>query len=364
MASKKRARSGQPAAPPSSPKTPVKPECLGKCRVCNWAYFVNDPEHRMDSNVVCTCDKCLLTLKSKCVKCERVFEEDMDKYLLFCEICSFRGSTCFDCAGVTKVPEGQWFCSSDCLQMGQLRNVPQGFIRSDCTFTYADGKPKHQQFWRRCLDCDLNACMACAATCHDDHDLGPVTYASVSCDCGSNACCRPPAPPAVVPPAPPVVAAPPVAGLEAFKQFCERSIADFQAKLEEAEAAIRTAKWQIETYDSASKIKLALIPPATERADSTKKQMDMLRAELLQKGATCSTTELDVILKRMRPLEAELKTANEKLEALTVLHTKMMKELQEVHDNKAIQEQHAEQLRSRLKAATELRDKILASDPF
>lgn len=344
--------SNAPVTPPSSPTDDVAKKLYwAKCPVCHWEYERKNPTPDMSVYSVATCNTCISKDTTACTRCKRTYPDELGRFIMVCEICELKGSTCFDCVGgITEPPKGLWFCSAACTEMGGKRAVPAGYIQPNCTFTVADGKPGAVQYFRNCVTCKLNdVCMSCISTCHAGHETGPYMHKSGSCVCGSNSCCRP----AVV-------------ESEAFTQLfsIKQSIISIRAELADAEAAISAAEKQANTYDSMSKVKLALIPPAEERAKTAKLLMDQVRGELTQKSATCSTAELEALLVKMRPLEAELRQATEKLDALIQWREKMAREIQEVHNNKAVQEEHATKLRQRLAAAIEQRAQLLASDAF
>lgn len=58
----------------------------------------------------------------------------------------------------------------------------------NCTFTDTDKSPKFQYYYH-CNDCweeyDSGCCVACAMTCHKNHNLSELRYGSFFCDCAA-----------------------------------------------------------------------------------------------------------------------------------------------------------------------------------
>jgi len=109
--------------------------------------------------------------------------------LLMCDYCDTYGMMCLDCAGLPEVPQGQWFCSEECTRMARKRprsGQDDDFILDGCScFDGCDVI----QYHARCIDCGIDACAACASTCHATHQKGSMSHGPFNCDCGAHGFC-------------------------------------------------------------------------------------------------------------------------------------------------------------------------------
>jgi len=167
----------------------------GVCRICKLQYtFGADYDYasqrwtpRGDYFSFC-CKHCIDAPKNCCKALD--CRKRRGVTFLVCDCCDTRGMTCLQCAGLHDVPVGTWYCSETCKVLAGKRKRTDCILPT-CTLFHSpstEGYSDAMQFWQRCEQCEVDACMTCISVCHAGHALGTgaVKHGFMSCGCGLN----------------------------------------------------------------------------------------------------------------------------------------------------------------------------------
>jgi len=177
-------------------------ERYGICRICKLQYtFGPDYDYASqqwtptgDYFTFC-CKYCIDSPKNRCKALDCRKRKGRGVTYLVCDCCDTRGMTCLECAGYGAVPKGSWYCSDTCRTLAGKRKRTD-CVLPNCTLFHSpsiEGYSDAMQFWQRCEQCEVDACMTCINVCHAGHALGEgseVSHGFMSCGCGLNELCN------------------------------------------------------------------------------------------------------------------------------------------------------------------------------